>query len=124
MIANTITNIILLLFIIWAGVAIIFYIIFKSNRLYCFVFEHKDWKLWNKICKHLKEAKLIKYNEDHNGTSFYFKFGLTIDSIDYDIIYWCEDNVVSVHHDKQCILSYFDKYHSNKAAEIIKQYLL
>ena len=116
--------IILLLIIIWIIVFVAYCIIFSSDRIYCFVYEHKDWKLWNKICKHLQEAKLIKYNEDYNGAAFYFEFRLIINSIDYDIIYWCKDSIVSVHHNKQCILSSFDKYHSNKAAEIIRQYLL
>lgn len=114
--------ILLFLFIIWTIATIAGVIIFNSNRLYCFVFEHKEWKLWNKICKHLQEAKLVDYYKDTKLTNFRFK--LIIDSIDYDIIYWCKNNTVSVHHKNECILSGFDKYHSNKATEIIKHYLL
>lgn len=116
--------IILPLLIIWVGGIAINYIIFKSRRLYCFVFEHKDWKLWNKICKHLKEAKLIKCSVDNNGAVIYFQFELVIDFIDYDVMCWCADNTVSIHHNNECILSSFDKYNSNKAAKIIRQYLL
>ena len=104
-------------------IAIISYIIFKSNRLYCFIYEHKDWKLWNKICKNLKEAKLISYYKD-NIKVIYFRFRLTIDFIDYDVIYWCKNNIVSVHYKNECILSAFDRYHSNKAAKIIKRYIM
>lgn len=111
-----------ILLIAIALIYILVYIIFKSNRLYCFVFNHKDWKLWNKICKHLKEAKLVEQSKDNNGTAIYFRFELVINSINYDIIYWCDDNMVSVHNENECVLSFFDKYHSNKAAKIIKDY--
>lgn len=116
--------IILSLVIIWIISFIAYCIIFNSNRLYCFIYNHKSWKLWDKICKHLQEAKLIKYCIDEDGTAVYFKFRLIIDSIGYNVIYWCEDNTVSVHCGDECILSDFDEYHSNKAAEIIKKYLL
>ena len=116
--------IILFLLAAWIVYIVALYIIYKSDRLYCFIYEHKDYKLWNKICKHLKEAKLIKYSEDNDGTAIYFNFRLTIDSVDYDIIYWCENNIVSVHCRDKCVLSDFDKYHSDKAAEIIRKHLL
>lgn len=120
---NTIKYIILFLFAIWIISVIAYFIIFNSNRLYCFIYEHKAWKLWDKICKHLQEAKFIRYYTDDNAdTIIYFQFKLTVDSIDYDIIYWCKENTVSVHHKNKCLLSDFDKYHSNKAAKIIKHY--
>ena len=40
-------------------VSLIILIIFNNNKLYCKYFNRKEWNLWKKVIKKLKEAEII-----------------------------------------------------------------
>lgn len=99
----------------------------KFQKTYCYLFEHKDWEKWEKVCKVLPELELsVHYVSDECEKLNNYKFLLPdigISDEDLMVIYWEKANDVSVHEigSGKCILCPFDKYHSKKAVEILKQ---
>lgn len=113
---------ILIVLIVITTVSLVILIIFNNNKLYCKYFNRKEWNLWKKVIKKLKEAETInvaKFDNLPNLNSFYIN--IEINSEKYKIIYWIKERVVSVHQDIECILSNFDKYHSDMAVKIIEE---
>lgn len=98
-------------------------IILNNNKLYCKYFSRKEWNLWEKVIKKLKEYKetidVAKFDNYPNLNSFYIN--IEINSEKYLVVYWIKERVVSVHQDTECILCDFDKYHSDIAAKIIEE---
>ena len=98
-------------------------IILSNNKLYCKHFLRKEWNLWEKVIKKLKEYKetidVAKFDNYPNLNLFYIN--IEVNSEKYKIVYWIKERVVSVHHDTECILCDFDKYHSDMAAKIIEE---
>lgn len=105
-------------------------VVFSVNTWYCYVFEHKSWVLWEKVCKALPYAKFIShshYHENENSELENYRFYIQNPNGDGGlvVIYWVNPGIVSVHReDNECVLSDFDKYHSDKAVKIIKNSLL
>ena len=99
----------------------------KFGKIYCYLFEHKDWQKWEKVCQVLPELKLSEhcvFDECEKLNSYEFLLpNIGISDKDLIVIYWETINEVSVHEvdSGECILCPFDKYHSNKAVEILKQ---
>lgn len=95
----------------------------EGNKIYCYIFEHKAWKLWETVCRRLPLAKFDGYyiGKDkpylENYEFYIHDIGINEPVI---VIYWVCNDSVSVHTDKECILPSFDRYHSNKAKNIIK----
>lgn len=113
---------ILIVLIAMIIVSLVISIIFNNNKLYCKYFNRKEWNLWKKVIKKLKETETInvaKFDNLPNLNSFYIN--IEINSKKYKIIYWIKERAVSVHQDIECILSDFDKYHSDVAAKIIEE---
>ena len=104
-------------------VSLVMLIILNNNKLYCKYFSRKEWNLWEKIIEKLKEYKetinVSKFDNYPNLNLFYIN--IEINSENYLIVYWIKERVVSVHHDTECILCDFDKYHSDMAAKIIEE---
>ena len=104
-------------------VSLVMLIILNNNKFYCKYFSRKQWNLWEKIIEKLKEYKetinVSKFDNYPNLNSFYIN--IEINSENYLIVYWIKERVVSVHHDTECILCDFDKYHSDMAARIIEE---
>ena len=104
-------------------VSLVMLIILNNNKLYCKYFSRKEWNLWEKVIEKLKEYKetidFSKFDNYPNLNSFYIN--IEINSEKYKIVYWIKERVVSVHHDTECILCDFDKYHSDMAAKIIEE---
>ena len=98
-------------------------IILSNNKLYCKHFLRKEWNLWEKIIKKLKEYKetinIAKFDNYPNLNSFYIN--IEINSEKYLVVYWIKERAVSIHQDTECILCDFDKYHSDMAAKIIEE---
>ena len=98
-------------------------IILSNNKLYCKYFLRKEWNLWEKVIKKLKEYKetinITKFDNHPNLNSFYIN--IEINSEKYKIVYWIKERVVSVYQDTKCILCGFDKYHSDIAVKIIEE---
>ena len=102
-------------------------VVFSINKWYCYVFEHKSWVLWEKVCKVLLDAKLVKYHhwdEYPELESYHVPIQNPDEDGVIDVVYWVKQDCVSVHKETECILSDFDKYHSTKAVEIIRSFLL
>ena len=99
-----------------------------NNKAYCYLFEHKNWKLWESVCKALPNAIFVKHyiSEDRPDLDSY-NFYVCIDEVGLpiEIVYWENTGKTSVHtKNGVCLLSSFDKYHSNKARQILKPMLL
>ena len=119
---NKFIFIILIVLIAITIVSLVISIIFNNNKLYCKYFNRKEWNLWKKVIKKLKEAEIIniaKFDNLPNLNSFYIN--IEINSKKYKIVYWIKERAVSVHQDIECILSDFDKYHSDMAVKIIEE---
>lgn len=98
-------------------------IIFANNKLYCRHYLRKDWDMWEKVIEKLKEHRgtiyVSKFDNDPKLNSFHID--IEIDSEKYEIIYWVKRRSVSVHQGTDCTLCGFDEYHSDIAAEIMKE---
>lgn len=104
-------------------------VVFSVNTCYCYVFEHKSWVLWEKVCKALPYAKFESHSyHDEAPKLENYRFYIQNPNGDGDlvVVYWVKLGFVSVHReDNECVLSHFDEYHSDKAAKkIIKNSLL
>ena len=106
-------------------------IVQMNHTLYCFVYEHKDWKQWEEICKLLPNSSLIEhriFEGKHSHLNCYVFRTPIVDSIEcpVNVYYWENQNTVSVHYleDRGCYLCDFDTYHVKKATEIIKYKLM
>lgn len=109
-----------IIFFIWYIYTVI---ILTNNKLYCKHYCKKDWNLWEKIIKELKEQKGIIYVskfDDHPILNS-FVINIEIDSEKYELIYWVKNKHVSVHQGTECTLCGYDKYHSDMAIKIMKE---
>lgn len=120
---NKVIFTILIVLIAMMIVSFVMLIIINNNKLYCKYFSRKEWNLWEKVIKKLKEYKgtidVAKFDNYPNLNSFYIN--IEINSEKYKIVYWIKERAVSVHQDTECILCDFDKYHSDIAAKIIEE---
>ena len=113
---------ILIVLITMMIVSFVMLIIINNNKLYCKYFLRKEWNLWEKIIKKLKEVETINVAKFDNLPSLNLLYtNIEINSEKYKIVYWIKERAVSVHQDMECILSCFDKYHSDMAAKIIEE---
>ena len=98
-------------------------VIFSNNKLYCKHFLKKEWNLWERIIKELKEQKRTIYVSKSNNLpeANYFRINIEVDSKEYELIYWVKEEAVSVYQGTNCMLCSYDKYHSNMAIKIIRE---
>lgn len=86
-------------------------------RLYCFVWEHKDWKLWEEYIKRIDEF------EFDNGLFKSYQFN--IPGTDIQAHVWKKDvpdkiiGCCSIHNESECLCCTFDHYHSKKMADLL-----
>ena len=121
--------ILIMLIIITVVLAVLFVwciytlIILTNNKLYCRYYHKKEWNLWEKIIKKLKEYRgninISKFDNDPKLNSF--SINIEIDSEKYKIIYWAKTRTASVHQGTKCTLCSYDKYHSDMAAKIMEE---
>lgn len=109
-----------IIFLIWF---IYMLIIFSNNKLYHKHFCKKEWNLWKKVIKKLKEYKgninISKFDDCPKLNSF--SIDIEVDSEKYEIIYWAKTRTASVHQGTRCTLCSYDKYHSDMAAKIMEE---
>lgn len=98
-------------------------VIFSNNKLYCKHYLKKEWDLWEKIIKELKEQERTIYVSKSNDfpEANYFRINIEVDSKKYELIYWVKDEVASVYQGTDYMLCSYDKYHSNKAIKIMRE---
>ena len=92
-------------------------------KLYCFVWEHKEWKLWEEYIKRVDEF------EFDNGLYKSYQFNLPGTEIRAHV--WKKDEdendpllntnagYCSIHNEWECICCTFDRYHSKKMADLL-----
>lgn len=86
-------------------------IILINDNLYCTIFMHKDRKLWKYLIKNASQFKQTYETEK----SIMFEWN------GYELVVWKNDELISVHKNDECILSYFDKKMSKKMYNILKE---
>lgn len=96
--------------IVLLAFTIIFAIIFSSNRLYCYFFEHAEWNRWK---KYIKDIDKFEYCESYSNTHRF-----TIPNTDITAYVW-SDVGCSIHNGDKCVCCSFDEYHSNKMKKLL-----
>ena len=109
-----------LVLLIWV---IYLLVIFSNNKLYCKHYLKKEWNLWERIIKELKEQKRTIYVSKFNNLpeANYFRINIEVNSKEYELIYWVKEEAVSVYQGTNCTLCSYDKYHSNIAIKIMRE---
>lgn len=114
-------------FIVLAFVFLALSIVIGINKSYCYVFKHKDWKLWKAVLNKFKDSKHIEhyYKKTYPGLENY-KFRVTLDDgTNYVLIYWVHNHTCAVFNEsgRDIVLCGFDKYHSNMAVKMAEEKL-
>ena len=118
-----ILNIIFLTMIFFILVLIFIGITLFIPRLYCFVWEHKEWKLWEEFIKRIDEFEF--------KNELYHSYQFIIPKTDIRAYVWGRDEdeddlllntaigYCSIHNDSECLCCTFDRYHSKKMADLL-----
>ena len=100
------------------------FIVFSNNKLYCKVYLNKQWKLWEKVIENLKVCcnTIFIFKCDENPKLNNYRINIEIDENHYQLNYWPNIKTVGLFSEKnECVLCGFDKYHVEKAIEIMEQ---
>lgn len=106
---------------------ILFALTFSNHKLYCYVFEHRDWVLWKRVCELIPtlEPPFTHYVCEEEPVLNNYRWTLPDIGIGEEtmLIYWENLNEVSVHRfgGRGCVLSPYDRYHSDLAVEAVKK---
>lgn len=95
----------------------------KNNKIYCYIYEHKEWVLWEEVCKKLQFAKFAGHHTYEDAPECNnFRFYIHDIKGGVEVTYFENIETVGVFDlQNNCLLSDFDRYHSKKAIEIIKK---
>ena len=99
-------------------------IVLNNDKLYCKVYLNKQWKLWEKVIENLKVCcnTIYVYKCDENPKLNNYRINIEIDENHYQLNYWPNIKTVGLFNEKnECVLCGFDKYHVEKAIEIMEQ---
>lgn len=96
--------------IIWLIAFVFLILVLTNSRLYCYFFEHKEYKLWK---KYIKDIDKFEYCESYSNTHRF-----TIPNTDISAYVWF-DGECSIHYKIACVCCSFDKYHSNKMKKLL-----
>lgn len=119
---TAILEIILIILLILMGVCLFFIWVCgsKDNTIYCYIFEHKDWELWEKIYAHIDDAVFVwhhKFEEPEHANIENCLFSLKFDDEYYELRLWLFDGCVSVfdmNDEGKICLCGFNKYFVKK----------
>lgn len=90
-------------------IGIVSLIILSNNTLYCYVHQHREWKLWK---EYIKNYQQFHYIHTLHGVYVFIHESLTIKAN-----VW-EDRTCSIHYTKGgCVLSPYNKRLSRKMTE-------
>ena len=96
-----------------------------NNKVYCYVWEHKEWKLWEEFIKRIDEF------EFDNGLYLSYQFNIPGTGIQAHV--WKNDEngddpvvgttvgYCSLHNKSECLCCTFDRYHSKKMADLLME---
>lgn len=111
-----------LLFCLLVGIVGLF--ICSNNKLYCKIYLRKEWEMWELVCANLHNATFCEHYYDKNYPEIEnYSFIIPLNGINCDLIYWVITDRTSLHLNKECLLSGFDKYHSDLVTKWIKEQL-
>lgn len=80
-------------------------------RLYNFVYNRAEWKLW--------EEYINRVDEFEFDNSLYLSYEFKNPQTNITAHVWKEDGLCSIHIDTKCLCCSFDKYHSKKMADLL-----
>ena len=86
-------------------------IIVNNRNLYCAIFLYKDRRLWKYLIENAFQFKQTYETEK----SIWFEWN------EYELFINKNDELLSVHKNDDCILSYFDEKMSNKMYNTLKE---
>lgn len=94
--------------------ALIFLLLILTNdTIECYLFDHKEWILWEKVIKNFDKKV---FNKRFANNTIY---NITINDITYDMYYWSNGDV-SLFKGSNCVLSSYDKYHQKKIKKLFE----
>ena len=93
-------------------------IICTNNTYFCKFYLRKSWKIWEKVCKAIPKAIIVK-KENCDVGMLYRLIVWTGDSF-YWIAYFPEEKLIGIlNTNNKVIASSYDEYHSNIAIELL-----
>lgn len=98
--------------------------IFSNRRLYCYIFEHEEYKLWeyylNNVDTIIPDPEYKEYDNDPIVNIYNTKHFVTHNN--KYLIYRVDEDNVSIHEKNcSCILSTFDTYHNKLMVKALKE---
>ena len=85
--------------------------IITNINLYCAIFKYKDRRLWKFLIENVNNFKVI-YNTQKS---------ILLEWDGYELFVRKNNELVSVHKNDECILSYFDEKMSKKTYNTLKE---
>lgn len=103
--------------IILVVVLILLTIIFFSNSLYNRIFNPAACRVWKSV---IKEFDMLIFDYEYHG-AYHFNRVLPDGTVEYTVIWWTDDNEVSVHNDYKCLACRFQKDLHRKVLNLFKE---
>lgn len=86
-----------------------------ESKIYCYLFEHKDWVKWEKVIEKFDDIQYVRHDEYVSNIHLNsYHFILPVENRTCEIVYWEDEGGISVHDfekDGDCLCD-FDEYHS------------
>lgn len=113
-----------LLVLVFCVVSVGGLLIFSNHRLYCYIFEHEMYKLWeyylNNVDAIIPDPEYNWYDNNPSVNIYHTKQFITHDN--KRLTYWGDADNVSIHEKNcDCVLSTFDKYHNKLMVKALKE---
>ena len=103
----------MIIYIILLLIYLFFLFTFINKKFYCFVHNHKDWKLWEYYISH-------SYMFTYDGTIYGDHVFYVGDDKNTRAYVYCDGkNICSIHNDAGLVLCDFDEYHAKKMRELL-----
>ena len=103
--------------IILAVVAILLTIIYSNNSLYNRFFEPEACRVWKRV---IKEFDMLIFDYEYHG-AYHFNKVLSDGTVEYTVIWWTDNNEVSVHNDYKCLATRCQKELHRKVLNLLKE---
>ncbi len=105
------------------AVSVIITLLMVPNVTYCYIFDHKEWKKWDKLLQNVAGIT-YKCHDAYEGAPNLenYKFSAELDGEEVEILYWVENGKVSVHGpypSTECILSSFNRHQVKRMRKVL-----
>jgi len=116
-------NVLLYFWIAFLAVCIIIVLLMVPNVTYCYIFDHKEWKKWDRLLQNVAGITYKCHDAYEEAPSLEnYKFSAELDGEEVEIVYWVEKDSVSVYGpypSTNCILSSFNRHQVKKMRNIL-----